>query len=544
MNLYDQTRTEKLIALARANFDRDLKYAEVKVLRDSANSADLPNPHELLPQAEVRATFLRWLVTDGEARGYIDPKGLRVYAATVTGSLDLDECRGLPTLEFRRCEIRELLILRSAGTSGLYLFDCELPNGISADRLIVEGPVSLVRCRLTGQIRLGGAEIKGDLNCSGAKLITTVPALFMDGASVGGVIFLDEDFESSGEIRLLGVKVMGNLDCQGAKLTAIGDAISMDGASFGGNVFFNEGFNCCGTIRLIGAEIKGDLNFVSASVTSVRCRTLRLRGDLFWQGMRGTQSSLDLMGARVGNLRDDQASWPDHDRLNLDGLVYDELTLHDSLPEGVQGNYYGDELDLRATDRIQWLLLQRKNRRLEPQPWMQLAKHLEGKGDKEGAKHVLYRFRCLQAKEREWHPWDWLREKAANLHKVLQRVLVPKTLSHPAWPYLRHPNRSWAIGFAWLEEAPTRILWFISATLLFGTLIFAGADRNGAMIPTARDSKGEVMIGAARSHYPHFEPFVYTLENTLPAGKAGHGRQVGAGSEPQRRCVVPGALVV
>ncbi len=75
------------------------------------------------------------------------------------------------------------------------------------------------------------------------------------------------------------------------------------------------------------------------------------------------------------------------------------------------------------------------------------------------------------------------------------------------------------------EEAPIRICWPIAFTLMVGTLIFAGAFRSGAMIasvqvqPNYALSNGESKNLSA--HYPPSQPFLYTLENTVPLVKLG-----------------------
>jgi hypothetical protein len=50
MILLDQIRETKLIELAKSRFDTDLSEAELKVLRDSASSEDLPVPDEKAPR--------------------------------------------------------------------------------------------------------------------------------------------------------------------------------------------------------------------------------------------------------------------------------------------------------------------------------------------------------------------------------------------------------------------------------------------------------------------------------------------------------------
>ena len=149
-----------------------------------------------------------------------------------------------------------------------------------------------------------------------------------------------------------------------------------------------------------------------------------------------------------------------------------------------------------------------------PQPWMQLAKLLEAKGNRKGAKHVIFKYRTLLAKEKEFHPLRWLL-------KLLFRLATFRCV----WPYFRHPNRSWAIAFAWLEEAPIRICWSIALTLMVGTLIFAGAFSSGAMLASVQIQPNAVLPNGESknlsAHYPLSQPFLYTLENAVPLVKLG-----------------------
>jgi hypothetical protein len=536
MPLIDQIREDKLIELAQKRFNPELWDAEKKVLHDSASSEDVPEPDEKAPRPEVRADFLRWLATDPEVAPHIDPKGLRVYAATIPGKLDLEECHVNPTLDFRCCNFQGEIYLQSSETRGLYFIDSSLAAGMSADRAIIHGPlflqvihsvgaIRMIGAEITGEldcngaklkaddtafyadgakiggdviltdgfesegeILLLGAEITGQLTCSGAKLRAKGNALSADGAKIGGDVFLDDGFESEGEIRLLGAKITGALNCSGAKLRTKGDALSVDRAKIGGSVILTDGFESKGAIRLPGAEIGGDLAVRGVKVARVVVLNTVVKGDLVWQRIeKSKDTDLNLMGARVKNLRDDIMSWPDEENLDIDGLVYEELTLHAlSSVKEIKDSSYPQELPLVAKERIEWILLQPDKRCTEPQPWMQLRDLLERKGDRKGAKYVLFRFRCLQA-QKSWILWRWL--------KVL---------------------------FARLEENPLRIIYTIAVAVILGLLVFGYAGSRGALAPTEPEmykafTSGKPMPAA----YPTLNPFVYTIENAIPLMKLG-----------------------
>lgn len=539
MPLLDKIREEKLIDLAKACFDPPPTGAEEKVLRDSASSLDQYLPKADAPRPTIRSEFVRWLATDPEAATYIDPKGLRAYGITLPDKLNLQSCRILVTLDFRQCTMKSEIDLLYAETRGVWLLDSLLDRGIRADGIDVDGPLflrgssfsgeirllgakikSVLDCvgaklqvtegyalsadgaeigggvflresfESSGTIRLLGAKIKGDLSCSGAKLrLREGNALVADGSEIGGSIFLNEDFESSGTIRLSGAKIKGDLECPGAKLNvADGDALSADGAEIGGNVFLCKGFESRGTICLQSAKIGGDLAFLGAKTTKVDCTNLCLSGDMFWMRIQKPREAfLILYGATLKNLYDDRESWPHSENLILDGLTYQELTHHGPpSAEQIMSHSSGPELPFNVEERIKWLMLQPEKVREKPQPWMQLRDLLERKGDRKGAKHVLFRFHRLQA-ENEW--------------------------------FLR---RRWAIAFAWLEEAPGRIWRSIACVLLLGWLVFGYAGSHGALAPTETEAYKAFIAGSPLpSAYPTLNPFVYTLDNAVPLVKLG-----------------------
>ncbi len=541
MPLIDQIREQTLIELARRRFDPNLTKAELKVLHDSASSEDLLEPKKDAPQPEIRAEFIRWLATDPETAPQIDPGGLRVYAATIPGKLDLEGCHIDFILDFRRCEFRGKIILHTAETRGIYILDSSLAESIIGDEIVVKGPLFLRGIRSEGEIRLFGAQIKGVLDCSGTKLAAKDNALSADGATIGGVFliadkesgesfesegtirlpnaqidgdlscrgakltaakialnadgariggnfFLREGFESEGEISLLGAQIKGDLDCTGAKLKFTGDSLLANHAQIDSSVFLNENFESEGTIRLPGAQIGGDLTFLGAKVAAVSCVNMRVTGDLILRLVRNSKETrLYLNGAKVKSLHDDQDSWPSEGNLDLNGLVYGELALHDSPPpEDFKSGGLGKERPFKAKERIAWIMLQPPDRRIEPQPWMQLRDLLERKGDRKGAKHVLYKLRCLQA-ENEW--------------------------------FLR---RRWAIAFAWLEEVPGRIWRSVACVLLLGWLVFGNAGSHGALAPTEAEAYKAFIAGSPLpSAYPTLNPFVYTLDNAVPLVKLG-----------------------
>ena len=265
-------------------------------------------------------------------------------------------------------------------------------------------------------------------------------------------------------------------------------SINGDWVSIGASAMLGGEFETISTVRLLGAQIVGELNFLGASLFGVQCPNISVSGDFVWRGIHKCEwTFLDLAGGRVGNLRDDRESWPDQNKLAVDGLVYDELSLHPRpTVEQIEQNSFDPAPPLSDADRIEWLLLQPPSERFQPQPWIQLSARLDAQGDHAGANHVLYKLKCLQA---------------SRSGPVTRRLLG---------------------AFAWLEEAPIRIAWSIAFFLLLGWLIFGHAADNGALAPTDSGAYLAFTTGKPMPEaYPVLNPFMCTLENSLPLVKLG-----------------------
>ena len=137
------------------------------MLRDSASSEDPPKPDGKAPRPEVRADFLRWLATDPEAAPHIDPKGLRVCAATISEKPIWRTVASRPHFTFVGAQLKEKSFLSQRRHLGLSLKDSSVEGMICADWMDAGGPVLFRLNRFAGKISLIGARIKNDLNFSG-----------------------------------------------------------------------------------------------------------------------------------------------------------------------------------------------------------------------------------------------------------------------------------------------------------------------------------------------------------------------------------------
>jgi hypothetical protein len=428
-----------------------------------------------------------------------------------------------------------VVFLRSVVLPELILYNCDTKEGISADGLDSRGDVFFKKLKSAGEIRLLGSQIGGGLICSGAFLTGEGDTLSADRANISGSVYLNEGFSSAGEIRLLGAHIGGNVDCSSASLTTKGDALSADGAKISGDVFFNNKFSSEGKIRLHGVQIGGDLSCSSASLTAegnalnadsakisgniflnegfssrgqisfpaaqiggqidcsqatirgLFCGFMRLDKNLIWRSLgEPEQSYLYLFEATIGTLQDDTASWPAPGHLVIKGCEYKNLTHHEpSTEEHLKGKFLASQRQFDARERIQWLMLQREEDRLDPHAWMWLAKLFKEKDDVAGYRRIICEYRCLKA----------------------------RSLKNPA---LRWFN----LRLAEIERNPWSIFIVFLPPLLLGTAIFWSAAHH--IPPTNSEaSRSWASSAAYPAAYPRFNPLVYTLENELPLIKFG-----------------------
>ncbi len=111
---------------------------------DPAKANGTPEaPDEKWPASRnVRAGLVRWLFVDRKARKRVDPRGIQIRGARITGYLDLSFTRLSFPLALLRCRLEQLLILQGAKMAALNL-EGSWTGAIAADGLNVEGGLFL-----------------------------------------------------------------------------------------------------------------------------------------------------------------------------------------------------------------------------------------------------------------------------------------------------------------------------------------------------------------------------------------------------------------
>lgn len=200
-----------LLALAEKSFP-GLEEAEKRFFRNLGIvyfGGELPDEDD--ETKTLRADRLAWALLDRRALRLLTPLGVMVRGANITGQLQLNHCQAGLRLKLDACRFEHQIQLEDGSLTLLSLEGSHCP-GLYADRLMVKGSVFLSdQAAFTGEVRLLGAEIGGDLSCIGSAF--THPdgaALSADGLKVKGSVFLREGCEFTGLLDFTNATVEGH----------------------------------------------------------------------------------------------------------------------------------------------------------------------------------------------------------------------------------------------------------------------------------------------------------------------------------------------
>ncbi|MFD5831170.1 hypothetical protein [Lentzea sp. NPDC060358] len=273
---------------------------------------------------EITGDEIRRRMIDHES---LDPGGLKIVGATITGRLDLSDVVAKRPLVLVDCKADEPVVLSRAQFTLLDL------SGLVAPSLEARGLAVDHHLRLSGA-RLTAAE--------------SIDALHL---RIGGSAYLDEGFHASGTVTLSGSQIAGVLMCGGGRFE---DGVFLVDLRVGDGIFLNQ-----------GCEISG-----GGVHASVRLRGTRVDGQLLMRGsrVRSPGVALDLRHVRVGK----EIFLPFHGiegDAQLEGLTY----------EGLPRDATVDE----------WLsFLATRTLRYSAQPWTQLATAHQAAGHERDVRRI------------------------------------------------------------------------------------------------------------------------------------------------------------
>jgi len=313
-------------------------------------------------EREIRAGLICWLCVNNEAAKRVDPAGIQVYGAKITGRLNLF----FAAISF---------------------------------------PLLFQQCRFYDDIDLKFVTVPA-LNLSGSS----IGSLIADGVHVRGDVSLDSGFESLGEVRVLDAQIGGSLSCRaGTFKNPGGVALAADRAEIRGDVLLDGGFSADGEVRLPSVQVGSQLACNGGAFRSLNLQGANVKDSFLWREVENVSTCrLDLTNASTGVISDDEASWPSKGYLFLDGFVYKRF-VNSPTDAGSRLKWLGHQSEFKTQPYLQLARVLRETG--------------DGRGAREVLFEMEDRRRKSQ-NHRWWQRlWDWVLRSTIGYGQMPERAL-------------------------------------------------------------------------------------------------------------------------
>jgi hypothetical protein len=270
----------------------------------------------------------------------VDPHGIRLRNAAVSGPLDLAGLNVPFPLRFEECSFDSPIMAEGAELADLAVIGCKRFPGLLANGLSVRRDLDLSGSHVTGShatnasrsaksaVWLCEADIGGSLLFAGTVIEPDEGrALHADRLRVGGSLRFTGAFRARGEICLIGARVTGFVQLTGAQLdNPSGTALNLTDAVVEGSTVLvadNHGARCVihGLIDLSSARIAGQLLIRKtdlsgsagtpsdsgysrnrASGTAISAQRLKVGAEVTIDGNSTVHGGMDLSMSSIGRL--------------------------------------------------------------------------------------------------------------------------------------------------------------------------------------------------------------------------------------------------
>jgi hypothetical protein len=216
----------------------------------------------------------------------VDPRGIRIANAAVTGQLDLTGLDVSFPLRLANCVFGEPVVAEGAQLFDLVITGSNVP-GLVANGVRVRRDLDLSRSSVAGAHRttashtrrsaiwLCESEIGGRLICAGTRIDGSGGrAIQADRMRTGGAVQFLDGFTARGEVRLIGVELGGSLDLTGPQVRAEdGVALDLSDATIRGSLFLIPSPSgrrpvIEGCLDMSGARVAGQFLMRDATLTA------------------------------------------------------------------------------------------------------------------------------------------------------------------------------------------------------------------------------------------------------------------------------------
>ena len=250
----------------------------------------------------VRGNFLRGLFLGdyGEKAGYRGYRGTRIVNTNISDVLNMEFCEIKFPVRFRRCSFAQEIKLRQLKCPELDFRGCTLKKGLDALGAKVAGSVKLNKVKATAQVSLAGADIGGQLDCTGGIFGNKKKiALNAQHIKVAEDVLL-EKVDVYGKVIFTSAKIEARLMCRGGSFWNKGKGIALDAYNIkvATDVVLDEvadvvprgekdkEFNANGVVRLSGADIGGQFicnrgSFQNKGKNALEAYNIKVAEDVF-----------------------------------------------------------------------------------------------------------------------------------------------------------------------------------------------------------------------------------------------------------------------
>ena len=443
---------------------------------------------------EVRAKVIRWLCVDREAIRLVDPRGIQLWFARITGNLDLSYVDVPFPIALSWCRVEGVLHFDSCQIPALSMQGCWAALGVTANSATVKRDVFFGHgFKAERSVELYGAQIGGSVDFQGSSVSdrsgdvdsSVEPvAILADEVNIGGKMLLCASqpdpwlrtpaapFTANGAIRLRGARVGGDVSCSGGCFINEGhNAIVLELAAVKGGIFFTPSGDLKIPKRFFPFQAHGHIDLRGCTVNTFQ------DGNPFVEG-KAVNHDQDVKSKEVEwkpfEFEDNDKSErceagrkvPPKHSLFLEGFAYDRI------------------LPSEPKLRLPWLC---QNAFGSTEPYERLARSLENSGDTAGAKRVRIEME----------------------DGISRKDLLPVRLCKRFVAYGYH-NENAAFGLA------------VVTALGFAVVSWRCGRINKKNEGKKDHEKERVMVcSGEEAKVQRFSPLFYSLENTFPLVKLG-----------------------
>ncbi|MER6201299.1 membrane-associated oxidoreductase [Streptomyces sp. NPDC001586] len=285
------------------------------------------------PERTVRAEVLMALLLSGPSEaGQV--AGLKIKGAKVTGKLDLKYAAIDVPMRMRGCWFERKPGLYGARLRALVLTESCLP-GLTAATVRIEVVLRLSCCRISGPVRLAGAQISGGLFLQDAVIgpvggeLAGEAALQLNHATIGTDV-IASGLTVHGQTRINGAVVGGQINMDHARLHVPGGtALHAETLTVGTDLRAMRA-ELHGRVNLTGSRVPGQVNFAYARFVNPGGVALRASsctvGEFWLRNCDTIQGTVNLRRSQFDLLHIEPETWPD--MVRLAGLSYRAMSPH------------------------------------------------------------------------------------------------------------------------------------------------------------------------------------------------------------------------